>query len=65
MYHKKKRSLINLPMLLRVSGWLMMIESLFMLIPMGTCLYFRESDWLPFAATAWWRAICVCRGSYV
>ena len=52
MYHKKKRSLINLPMLLRVSGWLMMIESLFMLIPMGTCLYFRESDWLPFALTA-------------
>ena len=39
-------------MLLRVSGWLMMIESLFMLIPMGTCLYFRESDWLPFALTA-------------
>ena len=30
----------------------MMIESLFMLIPMGTCLYFRESDWLPFALTA-------------
>lgn len=52
MYHKKKRSLINLPMQLRVSGWLMMIESLFMLIPMGTCLYFRESDWLPFALTA-------------
>ncbi len=52
MYHKKKRSLINLPMLLRVSGWLMMIESLFMLIPMGTCLYFRESDWLPFELTA-------------
>lgn len=52
MYHKKKRSLINLPMLLRVSCWLMMIESLFMLIPMGTCLYFRESDWLPFALTA-------------
>ena len=23
-----------------------------MLIPMGTCLYFRESDWLPFALTA-------------
>ena len=44
MYHKKKRSLINLPMLLRVSGWLMMIESLFMLILMGTCLYLRESD---------------------
>lgn len=52
MYHKKKRSLINLPMQLRVSGWLMMIESLFMLIPMGTCLYFGESDWLPFALTA-------------
>ena len=30
----------------------MMIESLFMLIPMGTCLYFGESDWLPFALTA-------------
>ncbi len=39
-------------MQLRVSGWLMMIESLFMLIPMGTCLYFGESDWLPFALTA-------------
>ncbi len=44
--------LVNLPMLLRVAGWLMMIEALFMLIPLATCLAYGEDDWLAFAPVA-------------
>lgn len=52
-YHQKRqRRVVNWPMLLRVAGWLMMIEAAFMLIPTSVCLYRAESDWLPFAATA-------------
>ena len=47
----RKRSHINFPMLLRVAGWLLMIEAVFMLIPLATCLVYGEDDWLPFAAT--------------
>lgn len=47
-----QRRVINWPMLLRVAGWLMMIEAVFMLIPLATCLMNGESDWLPFACTA-------------
>jgi len=39
-------------MLMRVTGWLMMIEAIFMLIPVFTCLIYGESDWLPFTLTA-------------
>lgn len=52
MYRNKSRFVVNLPMLLRVAGWLMLIEALFMLIPIATCLYYGESDWLPFSLTA-------------
>ena len=52
MYHHKSRFVVNLPMLLRVAGWLMLIEALFMLIPISTCLYYGEDDWLPFTLTA-------------
>lgn len=51
-YRQHKRKLINLPMLLRVSGWLMMIEALFMLLPMATCLVYGEDDWVAFASVA-------------
>ncbi|MDE6452571.1 MAG: TrkH family potassium uptake protein [Muribaculaceae bacterium] len=50
MYRHKTYRVINMPMLLRVAGWLMMIEALFMLIPFVTCVYYGESDWKPFAA---------------
>ncbi|MDE6161730.1 MAG: TrkH family potassium uptake protein [Muribaculaceae bacterium] len=52
MYRNKSRFVVNLPMLLRVAGWLMLIEALFMLIPIATCLYYGEPDWLPFSLTA-------------
>ncbi len=39
-------------MLLKVIGWLLMIESVFMLIPMFTALGYGEDDWIPFGCTA-------------
>lgn len=44
--------IINLRMLMVVVGWLLMIEAVFMIVPMVTCLIYGESDWVPFAATA-------------
>lgn len=46
------RPLINFTMLMRVMGWLMMIEAVFMLVPTATCLIYDEADWLPFGVTA-------------
>lgn len=48
----RTRSRINFPMLLRVIGWLMMIEAVFMLFPMAVCLYYGESDYIAFAISA-------------
>lgn len=42
------RSRVNFPMLLRVTGWLMMIEAAFMLLPFATCLIYGERDYLAF-----------------
>ncbi len=44
--YKQKRVYINLPVLLRIIGWLLMIETAFMAIPLVTALLFRE-DWVP------------------
>lgn len=44
--------LINLPMLLRVVGWLLMVESFFMLVPTLTGYFYGESDWVVFAVCA-------------
>lgn len=44
----KSRSKVNFPMLLRVTGWLMMIEAAFMVFPLVTCLIYGESDYLAF-----------------
>ena len=44
-----ERRLINLPMVARVIGWLMMIEGIFMSIPLVTCILYEETDWLAFA----------------
>ncbi|MDE6497660.1 MAG: TrkH family potassium uptake protein [Muribaculaceae bacterium] len=51
-HHKREHRIVNWPMLLRVAGWLMMMEAAFMLIPLAVCLAYGESDRLPFAATA-------------
>lgn len=42
---------VNFPMLLRVLGWLLIIEAIFMTVPLVTCLLYRESDYLPFLCT--------------
>ncbi len=55
-----RRSNVNFPMLLRVIGWLMMIEGLFMLFPMMTCLIYEEPDYIAFAVSS---AITVVSGA--
>lgn len=47
----KGKSGINFMMLLRLLGWLLMIECVFMLIPLVTCLCYGESDWQSFAVS--------------
>ena len=44
--------LINYRQLMRIMGWLLMIEAGFMLFPTLTCVAYGESDWLPFAGTS-------------
>lgn len=45
------RRTINYGMLRRIIGALLLVESLFMIIPLCTCLYYRESDWFAFLVT--------------
>lgn len=52
MLHVRRNPIINWPVLLRVIGWLLMIESVFMLMPFAACLYYGEADWLPFLASS-------------
>lgn len=49
---------INYPMLLRVLGWLLMIEGSFMSIPLLTCIIYGESDVWAFAAAFAVTIIC-------
>ncbi len=42
---------INFALLLRVIGLLLMIESVFLLLPLVTCLYYHEADWKAFLIT--------------
>lgn len=44
--------MINLPMLVKVIGWLLMIESAFMVIPAIVSLAYAEPDWIAFAASS-------------
>lgn len=46
--YQKHRSYVNLPMLMRVVGWLLMIESLFMLIPLIVSIINPDESFLPF-----------------
>lgn len=43
--------LLNLRMLTKIVGWLLLIEAAFLLIPLITCLVYGESDWIAFAGT--------------
>lgn len=45
-------SRINLRMLTRVVGWLLMIEAVFMVIPLVTCVVYSEADTMAFAISA-------------
>ncbi|MCM1021519.1 MAG: TrkH family potassium uptake protein [Muribaculum sp.] len=45
------RIFINFPMLLRVLGWLLMIEAVFMMVPTLTCVIYDEPDLIPFLIT--------------
>ena len=40
----KSKSYINFPMLLRVIGWLLMIEAAFMVVPLVAGLLFDEHE---------------------
>lgn len=39
---------VNFPMLLRVLGWLLIIESIFMTVPLLTCAIYEEHDFWAF-----------------
>lgn len=49
---------INYSMIFRIIGWLLMIESGFLLIPLATAIYFHESDVTAFGITAAITFIC-------
>ncbi len=46
------RSNVNFPILLRVIGWLMMIEGVFMLFPLLACVMYGEADYVAFAVSS-------------
>ncbi len=50
MQRRAERRFINIAMLLKIMGWLLMMEGAFMLVPTFVCLYYDECDWIPFAA---------------
>lgn len=52
MFKKIDRSLVNLPMIQRIIGWLLCIEAAFLLFPMAACLIYHETDWQAFAITS-------------
>lgn len=45
----RSHPMINWPILIHISGWLLIIESIFMLFPTVTCIINCEDDWKPFA----------------
>ncbi len=50
--------LVNMRMLVRIMGWLLIIEAVFLVFPALTCVIYGESDWLPFAATSALTLVC-------
>lgn len=54
----KLKANINLPILLRVIGLLLLVEAAFLTVPLITCLIYHEADWLPFLITIGITALC-------
>lgn len=52
------RPLVNYPMLLKTMGWLVMIESGFMLVPVIIAIIFGDSDWIGFTVSAGITFVC-------
>lgn len=53
-FRKQRRGIkfINIPAIVRVIGYLLIIEGGFLLIPMVACFIYHERDWLDFLFTA-------------
>lgn len=47
-----KKNHVNIPMVMKVMGWLLMIEAIFMLLPLVTCIIYQEDDYKAFLITA-------------
>ena len=54
----RRAATINYPQVARIIGWLLVIESLFLLLPLVTSLIYGEKDWIVFAITAASTAAC-------
>ena len=54
---KRVKTGINIPMLARVVGLLVVIEAIFMLVPLATAFYYHESDSTAFAIGAIFTAV--------
>ena len=50
--YQHKASLINFPILLNVVGWLLLIESVFLIIPSIVSAIYGETDAMPFLISA-------------
>lgn len=46
-----EKPLINIAQLLRVIGLLLIFEALFLVFPTLVCLFYNETDWMPFSLT--------------
>lgn len=46
-----RHTVINIPVVLRIIGLLLMIEAVFLLVPLATSLVYEEKDWLCFLVT--------------
>ena len=51
MRHKSKRAILNYKLLMRVMGWLLGIESCFMLVPFIVSLCHNDGEALAFGVT--------------
>lgn len=47
-----EKRMINMPMLVKVIGWLLMIEAAFMVVPALVSLGYGEADWVAFGVSA-------------
>ncbi len=51
LYRQSINGTINMPMLVKVIGWLLMIEAGFMAVPTIVTLVYEEADWMAFLAS--------------